>query len=78
LNAQTQAAFMDKSLRSEKQLALQKALKDARLKAGLTQSQLAKLLGKPQSFVAKYELGERRLDVIEFTEICKFIDVNLD
>lgn len=38
----------------------------ARDEAGLTQEKLAKRLGKHQSFVAKYEGGERRLDVVEF------------
>ena len=38
----------------------------ARKRAGLTQEALASHLKKPQSFVAKYEGGERRLDVIEF------------
>ncbi len=37
----------------------------------MTQSQLAKKLGKPQSFIAKYEGGERRLDVVEFVDIVK-------
>jgi len=32
---------------------------------------LAKKLKKPQSFVSKYERGERRLDVIEFLDIVK-------
>ena len=41
----------------------------ARQEAGLTQQQLADTLGKPQSYVSKYERGERRLDVIEFLEI---------
>jgi transcriptional regulator with XRE-family HTH domain len=40
-------------------------LREARLAAGLTQAQVAKRLGKPQSFVSKVELGERRLDPIE-------------
>jgi len=43
----------------------------ARKAAGMTQIQLAGLLQKPQSYVAKYEQGERRLDVIEFLAICK-------
>lgn len=40
-------------------------LRDARLHAGLTQDSLAAVLGRPQSFVAKYETGERMLNVIE-------------
>lgn len=36
---------------------------------GLTQVQLARRLQRPQSFVSKYERGERRLDVIEFLEV---------
>ena len=45
----------------------------ARKKAGLTQDALASRLKQPQSFVAKYEGGERRLDVIEFLTIAKAI-----
>ena len=39
---------------------------EARKKAGLTQQELAKRLRRPQSFVAKYEGGERRIDIVEF------------
>ena len=42
-----------------------KRLRDARLKAGLTQVQVAAALGRPQSYVTKCELGERRVDPIE-------------
>jgi transcriptional regulator with XRE-family HTH domain len=42
-------------------------------RAGLTQQQLAKRLGRPQSFVAKYEGGERRLDIVEFLAISRTI-----
>ncbi len=48
----------------------------ARKSAGLTQRELAKRLHKPQSFVAKYEGGERRVDVLEFIEICKAIEAD--
>jgi transcriptional regulator with XRE-family HTH domain len=44
-------------------------LVEARHKAKLTQQNLAQQLRRPQSFVSKYERGERRLDVIEFLEI---------
>ena len=40
-------------------------LRRARLEAGLTQAQVAELLGKPQSFVSKVEAGERRVDFVE-------------
>jgi transcriptional regulator with XRE-family HTH domain len=44
---------------------------EARKAAGLTQQALAKRLKRHQSFVAKYETGERRLDVIEFLIIAR-------
>ena len=42
-----------------------------RHRAGLTQRELAKRLGKPPSYVAKSEVGERRLDVLELLAICQ-------
>lgn len=45
----------------------------ARKKAGLTQYDVATRLGKPQSFVSKYESAERRLDMIEFLDIADAI-----
>ncbi len=48
----------------------------AREKAGLTQQQLADRLGKPQSFISKYEGGERRIDVIEFIAIADALDMD--
>lgn len=41
--------------------------------AGLSQANLAEKLGKPASYVAKYELGERRLDAVELCIILKAI-----
>ncbi|UTW52528.1 helix-turn-helix transcriptional regulator [bacterium SCSIO 12827] len=60
---------MEKSLYTKRHKALINALKEAREAAGLTQQAVADKLGKPQSFVAKYENGERRLDVIEFLAV---------
>lgn len=48
---------------------------EARKEARLTQASLAGFLNKPQSFVAKYENGERRLDVIEFLQVVRAIGV---
>lgn len=49
---------------------------EARNKAGLTQVGLAKRLGKPQSFVSKFERGERRLDVVEFFDVAEAIGID--
>jgi transcriptional regulator with XRE-family HTH domain len=56
---------------------LRKQLVAARQAAGLTQDQLAKKLGRPQSFIAKYEGGERRVDLIELLEIAEVLQLNL-
>jgi transcriptional regulator with XRE-family HTH domain len=62
---------MRDTLRSPQQIELRKLLLRQRTDRGVTQTELAKRLGKPQSFVAKYEGGERRLSVIEFIEIAE-------
>ena len=48
-------------------------LKSARKNRRVTQKALADALGKPQSFVFKYESGERRLDVAEMIYIAKLL-----
>jgi transcriptional regulator with XRE-family HTH domain len=48
----------------------------ARRKIRLTQQEVADLLEKPQSFVAKYEGGERRIDVVEFVVIARALRIN--
>lgn len=55
---------------------LRALLVEARSKAGLTQADLARHLKRPQSFVSKYERGERRLDVVEFIEITRAIGLD--
>ncbi len=67
------ARSIGKSVHSPGQAALCELLIGARDRAGLTQQQLAKRLGKHQSFVAKYEGGERRVDVLEFLTISQAI-----
>ena len=52
-------------------------LRDARSKAGLRQVDLAKRLGLPQSYVSKYESGERRLDLLDLQDVCVAIGISL-
>ena len=49
---------------------------EARNNGGLTQADLAARLGRPQSFVSKYERGERRLDVVEFGDVAKALGID--
>ena len=44
--------------------------------SGIRQQALAKRLGKPQSFIAKYEGGERRIDLIEFIAIVRALEAD--
>lgn len=53
-------------------------LRSARKDSGLTQTQVAENLGKPQSYVAKCESGERRVDIVELAEFAKLYDKSLD
>lgn len=52
-------------------------LKQMRKEKSWTQVQLSKALGKPQSYVAKYENGERKVDFVEVAEICACLDSNI-
>lgn len=49
----------------------QRKLQEARVETKLTQRQVAKRLGRPPSFVAKIETGERRVDFIELQGLAK-------
>lgn len=62
---------MEKSISSELYRQVIAALVGLRKEAGLTQRALASRLRREPSFVAKMELGERRIDILEFYWICK-------
>lgn len=62
---------MQKTLKSAEFARLIELLVAVRQKSGIRQQALAKKLGRPQSFIAKYEGGERRIDVIEFIAIAR-------
>jgi transcriptional regulator with XRE-family HTH domain len=64
---------IDKSVHSSEQAVFCGLMIGARKAAGLTQHALARRLKRPQSFVAKYEGGERRLDVVEFITVARVL-----
>jgi len=53
-------------------------LKEARLSKKLTQVQLAARLAVPQSYVSKYEMGERRLDFVETVLVCNALGIKIE
>ena len=55
---------------------LAEQLTKLRKEQSLTQKELAERLGKPQSFVSKYESGERKIDVVEFIAITEKVGVS--
>lgn len=55
---------------------LVKFLREARMKAGLTQVEAAKKLGCRQTFISKIECGERRVDVVEFVVMMRAYDTD--
>jgi transcriptional regulator with XRE-family HTH domain len=63
------------TLRSPQQKQLRALLRELRRHRQLTQAEVAKRLSKPQSFVAKYERGERRLSAIEFIHVARALGV---
>ena len=68
---------MSKSIYTREYTTVTRILREAREEAGLTQVELADLLGQSQSFVSKYERGERRLDIIQLRTVCLTLGVKL-
>ena len=62
---------MDKSIYDDENLLFAALLREARVEAKLSQQDLAEKLGTYKSMVSRFELGERRLDIVEIRQICK-------
>ncbi len=68
---------MDRNRWSERQQFLWKLLRCLRIESHQTQTELALKLRRPQTYVSKYERGERRLDLMELYDICNACGVTL-
>jgi len=69
---------LKKNLYTQRQRILLELLRETRKEAGLRQDDVAERLGRPQSFVSKYESGERRLDILELYDVCGALGVTLN
>ncbi|QND62713.1 helix-turn-helix transcriptional regulator [Mesorhizobium loti] len=68
---------MPKSLHSTRHTTIAKALADQRRLKGLSQTQVAKALGRHQPFIANIESGQRRVDLVELLDIAAIIDLDV-
>ena len=66
-----------KSIHTPQNKRLLSLLRELRTEDGLTQADFTARIQKDQTFVSKYESGERRLDVLEVREICIAVGVSL-
>lgn len=68
---------MDEQELTKAATVLRKELRQLRIERGITQTELAAILKQPQSYVSKYESGERRLDLPEIRNICLALGLSL-
>ncbi|WP_292222452.1 helix-turn-helix transcriptional regulator [Mesorhizobium sp.] len=64
---------MGKTLGTQRHKFLIAMLIERREASGLTQTELAARLGEYQSFVARLESGQRRVDVVEFIDLARIL-----
>lgn len=64
-----------KSIHQERYAILINTLIKHRKEKGLTQEAVAYILNKPQSYIAKIEGKDRKLDVIEFIDFCDALEI---
>lgn len=68
---------MEKTIYTAEYAELLRLLRETRERANVTQVELAARLGRSQSFVTKFERGDRRLDAIQLRTICHALGTNL-
>jgi transcriptional regulator with XRE-family HTH domain len=68
---------VEKSIHTPEHEELTTLLRQLRLDAGLNQADLAERLGVNQTWVSKYEVGERRLDLVQLRLVCQALGVSV-
>lgn len=67
-----------RSFQAQPRRVFRELIREFRVANRLTQAEVAGRLGVPQSYVSKYESGERRLDFIETFSVCRALGVSLE
>jgi len=62
---------MAKNIYSKEHKRIVAKIKQARIEAGITQEEIAKLLGRTQSYLSKIESGQRRIDINLLAELAQ-------
>ena len=68
---------MRKSIHRDEYAILLELLREQRTKAGITQVQASKALGRSQSFISDVERGSRRLDLVQLRDLCHVLEIDL-
>lgn len=69
---------MTKSIQTKEYAYFVERLRKARLEAGLTQVEVAKKIGRPQSHISNIESGQQRVDVVELQRFAKLYGKRID
>jgi len=69
---------MDKTIYSKPHRRLVKQLVNARKQTGLKQEEVARKLGRTQSYISKIEVGQRRIDIVQLKEFAEIYKKKLD
>lgn len=69
---------MSRAIYSFEYSRLREILLNARESKNITQAELARLLNKPQSYISKYENGDKMLNVIEFISVCNALEIEAE
>lgn len=64
------------TIRTKRHQRLVEILITARKQAGIRQAELARRVGKTQTFVTRFEAGQRRIDAIELLALCRIIGID--
>lgn len=75
--AASQRAAMPKTIHRHKYKVLLRLIRERRERAGMTQPQCSKALGRAQSFISDIERGVRRLDVVRLRDLCRILKTDL-